>query len=208
MQQRQSNFNYSLLTFFCLMMVTPAPLSIDEYAPSLPAMVHALNGTQTLLQLSISIYMLAFAISQIVLGPLSDRFGRRPIIVWATPVFLVGTILCILSHSAPMLLVSRFIQGLGIGAFALTASSLIADVFSGDQLHRVTSMFSTTYSFVPIVAPVIGGYIQAGKRILFLFLLLCFACMHFRFGNCPKPIFQLQMQSCIRWYCSEIMGKY
>lgn len=147
---------------------------MDEYTPSLPAMAAYFGSTDAFMQLSLSLYMLTFAFSQILLGPLSDAFGRRPVLIYATPIFFIGNVVCILANHAEVLLLGRVIMGLGVGALAFTASALIVDTFKGKELSQVASNFSTAYSFVPIAAPVVGGILQHqfGWRSNFIFILL------------------------------------
>ena len=161
-----------LMTFIVCFMVIVAPLTIDEYAPSFPAMTHLLNTSIAWIQLSLSIFLVSFAVSQIIVGPLSDRFGRRRLIILNTPIFFIGSLLCIYANSISTLLIGRVLQGFGVGALGLSASAIIADVFSGDELNHVTSLFSIIYSFVPIAAPVIGGFLQDwfGWRANFVFI--------------------------------------
>jgi DHA1 family bicyclomycin/chloramphenicol resistance-like MFS transporter/DHA1 family 2-module integral membrane pump EmrD-like MFS transporter len=139
-----------------------APILIDEYAPSMPAMVHALNSSANMIQRSIIMMLFGLCLGQVVLAPLSDRFGRRIIIMIGVSLACLATLLCIVSTNATELLIGRFLQGFGIGAAALTTTALIGELFEGDEINRVTAIFILVYGLVPIVAPVVGGYIQDG----------------------------------------------
>lgn len=150
------------------------PLSIDENAASFPHMLHLAGASVPLMQLSITVYMIAFAISQMCCGYCSDRLGRRPTLLLNTPIYLVGTVIAILAQGITSLLIGRFLQGLGVGALALTGPALMGDCFEGDALTRVSSYYSTVYAFIPISAPVLGGFIQEylGWRANFGLMLL------------------------------------
>lgn len=150
------------------------PLSIDQYTPSLPAMVQAFGVSVSLMQLTITGYMFAFALSQLACGALSDRFGRRPVLLWSAPLYLFGTLAAIFSPSISILMLGRLLQGLGMGAMALTGPALMSDCFEGDELIRVGGYYGMVYSFIPIAGPIIGGLIQDafGWRYNFGFMLV------------------------------------
>ena len=153
--------SYHLMVFLVLITNIIPPLGIDEYTPSLPHMILPLNTTASMLQLSVTIYMLAFAISQIICGSLSDAYGRRPIILWTVPLFLIGSLICVFATSMDLLMLGRFIQGAGVGALALSGPAIMADSFTEAELPKVSGYYSTVYSFIPISAPVIGGFLQS-----------------------------------------------
>jgi len=153
-------FNRRTMIFFVLLIGVLAPIPIDEYAPSLPAMVGYFDSSVSAMQLSISIFLLALGIGQVVMGPLSDRYGRRIVLVVGISIYLAGTAACIAADTVWLLMVGRVVQGFGIASCAMTATTLIGDSFEGDEIGRVTSYFSLTYGLVPILSPVIGGHIQ------------------------------------------------
>ena len=188
-----SKHQAKLILLLALAMLIPPPLSIDEYTPSLPAMVDSLNTTNMMMQLSITLYMLSFALSQIFLGPLSDRFGRRKTTIWSLPIFFIGTALCAFAPTFHFLMIGRFIQGLGIGGCNMNASAILADSFEGAELNRATAYYSLTYSFVPIVSPLIGGYLQdffgwrANFAFIFIFTALIYLLILFKLPETHTP---------------------
>lgn len=155
-----ASFNPRLMIFFVLLIGVMAPIPVDEYAPSLPAMVRYFDSSVSAMQLSITAFLFALGVGQVVMGPLSDRYGRRIILIVGVALYLIGTLLCILSDSVWLLMAGRAVQGLGIASCAMTATTLIGDCFQGDEIDRVTAYFSLTYGLVPIVSPVLGGHIQ------------------------------------------------
>lgn len=161
------------LTLLVVLTNIVPPLSIDEYTPALPAMARDLGGSAAAMQFSVSIYMLGFAISQFIGGFLSDAFGRRRPLLAVTPLYFAATLLCLFAESTGALLAGRFLQGLGVGVLALTGPAIMADAFRGPALTRVSSTYTTVYSFIPIAAPIIGGYLTewAGWRANFALLL-------------------------------------
>ena len=155
-----ATFSPRMMIFFILMIGVLAPIPVDEYAPSLPAMVRFFDSSVSAMQLSISVFLLTLGIGQVVMGPLSDRYGRRIILIIGIALYLVGTAACIVADSVWLLMAGRAVQGLGIASCAMTATTLIGDSFKGDEIGRVTSYFSLTYGLVPILSPVVGGHIQ------------------------------------------------
>lgn len=156
----QQTFNQRVITFFILILNIPAAMTIDEHAPSMPAMVHALHSSVSAMQLTITLYMLGMALSQWVCGALSDRFGRRPVLLATAVIYLLASVLCVFSKDFTEVLLGRFLQGVGAGCFALIAPALMGEALAKDRLDRVSSYFSMSYALLPIIAPVIGGYIQ------------------------------------------------
>lgn len=149
-----------IIIFLIVIIIPLNPLAMDLYFPSLPAMVTGLYTTKTLIQLSLTVYILGLGLSQLFYGPLSDRFGRRSIILTGSVIFLLASIACAFATSISQLLWFRFMQGIGFGCGFVIASAIMADVFTEKKLAKVSSYSAMSYSITPIIAPVIGGYIQ------------------------------------------------
>ncbi len=181
------------ITRIILIMVTIAPLAIDMYTPSLPSMSVDLHTTGAMMQLTVTAYLLTFSISQLFLGLFSDRFGRRPTLLCATPFFLLGSAICYFSSSVESVLIGRLIQGIGAGAFVMTCKTLIADCFEGRALHRMTSIYSIIYACVPVAAPLIGGFVQeyvnweANFLIMFCLALAVYIFVYFKLPETHTP---------------------
>ncbi len=136
-------------------------IATDIYLPSLPAIAVTYHTTKALAQTSLSVFLLGFAVSQLVFGILSDRFGRRPMLLVGITIYIVASLVLVLSRSIDVLITFRLVQGLGIGAAAVMARALSRDVFSGDSLIRLFSTMAIFITLAPAVAPAIGGYLQA-----------------------------------------------
>jgi MFS transporter, DHA1 family, 2-module integral membrane pump EmrD len=161
--------------FLLALLGTPISQSaIDIYLPSFPAIVAQLHTTPGLVQLSLTLYMLTYGLSQFFYGPLSDSFGRRRVLLVGLGIFLVGTVMSMLSVNIQMLLTARFIQGLGSGSTFLLTTAALGDIFSGKKLARAITFTSLAWSTTPILAPMIGGLLQqyANWRATFLVLLV------------------------------------
>lgn len=157
-----------------LVLSTIGYLSTDIYLPSLPAIHHHFATTSTLVQLTVSLYLLTFSLSQFFYGPTSDRYGRRPIALFGMVLSLCATVLCMLSPNITTLLIGRLIQGMGTGAGAALGRAILRDVYSGHRLAHYGSFLATGTAILMAAAPSIGGYIQhyLGWRYDFGFLAL------------------------------------
>src|ERR1700689_4375705 len=149
------------------------PLSTDMYVPSLPAIGTALHASTEQVQLTISSYLLGFAAGQILYGPISDRFGRKPVMMAALVLYGVGSIVCATTQSIEMLAAVRFVQALGGAGAIVLARAVVRDLYSGVRAGRELSLMGSITAFAPIMAPVIGGALQMvfGWRASFFFLL-------------------------------------
>lgn len=149
-----------------------AGIASDIYAPSLPAISISLNASINLVQMSLAIFMLGLSISQLIYGPLSDAFGRRPILMLGLIITFVGTGICYLSPNINSLILGRFVQGCGAGACAALWRSTFRDVFLGAELAKYGSYLSVCMVFVVPAAPAFGGFLQQsfGWRSSFLIL--------------------------------------
>ncbi|WP_139121764.1 MFS transporter, partial [Piscirickettsia litoralis] len=164
----------ALILFFILLIVPIGQVAIDIYLPSLPHISQELNIATSATQWSLTIYLLSSGISQFFYGPISDSLGRKPILCFGLVIFFIGSLVTALAQGEISLLLGRLLQGLGIGAGAVIANSMVGDSFSGVRLAKVTSLSSFAYGISPIIAPFIGGLIQIhlGWRFNFYFLLV------------------------------------
>ena len=152
----------SISTIALLMgLMTIAPLSIDMFLPSLPMMIDEFNVSASTMQLTVTTFLLAFSASQLVFGPLSDRFGRRPIMVWGLILFLLGGFISLFAQSGTMLIIGRIIQGFGGGAAPVIARAIVLDVFEGKRAAKIFAYITIATPLAPAIAPIIGGVLQS-----------------------------------------------
>ncbi len=137
-----------------------APLAIDMFLPSMPAMAEEFGIPSSTIQLAVSLFLLAFAASQLVYGPASDRFGRRPVLIAGLALFVAGGAIALVSPSAEVLIASRVVQGLGGGAGPAIARAIVLDVFGRDRAGRVLAYMTIATPLAPAIAPIIGGLLQ------------------------------------------------
>ena len=139
------------------LVVGVAPLATDMYIPGLPELAADLHASAAVAQLTLTAFLVAFAVGQLVIGPLSDAIGRRRLVLLGTAAFAVASVLCALSPTAPVLVVARLVQGLAGAAGTVAGRAMVTDVLSGVRRARVIASLSAINAVGPVVAPLIGG---------------------------------------------------
>jgi len=159
------------LTALLALLTTIGPMSIDLYVPALPDIGRVLEASASAVQLTISIYIAGFAGGQIVYGPVSDRYGRRPVLIAALAIYCVGSLLCAIAPSVGTLIAARFLQGFGASGAIVLARSVVRDLYEGPRAGRELSIMAMIMGVAPIVAPLVGGALQtfSGWRADFIF---------------------------------------
>ncbi|MEM9243744.1 MAG: multidrug effflux MFS transporter [Pseudomonadota bacterium] len=147
-------------------------MSVDLYLPSLPAMRHYFQTSAATVQMSLSLYLIGYGLGHPVCGSFSDHLGRKPILLIGTAVILIGALLCSLTTSLWVLLVARFIQGCGGSAFSLIWKATLRDIYEGPDFLKMMSYSSMTWVTIPVLAPLLGSYIQTYLGWRFNFALL------------------------------------
>jgi MFS transporter, DHA1 family, multidrug resistance protein len=160
------------LTMLLAALTALGPLSIDMYLPSLPDIANVLAAPQARVQLTVSNYLIGFAVGQVFYGPLSDRYGRRPVLLAALALYVTGTGICAATQSIDPLIAARFLQGIGGSGSIVLARAIVRDLYSGVRAARELSLMGSISAFAPIVAPMIGGVLQTafGWRASFLLM--------------------------------------
>jgi DHA1 family bicyclomycin/chloramphenicol resistance-like MFS transporter len=162
------------LTLLLSFLTALGPLSMDMYLPSLPDIGRALHAPTLHVQLTISSYLFGFAVGQIFYGPISDRIGRKPVLLTALVLYGVASIGCAAAQSIHGLIAMRFLQALGGAGAIVLARAVVRDIYSGARASRELSVMGAITAFAPIVAPTIGGVLQVlfGWRAIFLMLVI------------------------------------
>jgi DHA1 family bicyclomycin/chloramphenicol resistance-like MFS transporter len=138
------------------------PLTTDMYLPSLPDIARLLDASTAQVQLTISSYMIGFAVGQIVYGPVSDRHGRKPVLLAAIALYCTASLACALSTSIEMLIAARALQALGGSGGIVLARAIVRDLYAGDRAGRELSVIGAVMALAPVLAPIAGGALQIG----------------------------------------------
>lgn len=149
-------------------------IATDIFVPSLPIIAHTFHQTANQTQLTISLFLVGFAISQLFYGPISDRAGRKPPLYIGVLIFIFGSILCIFASSFAWLCIGRIIQGIGVGAGLSLARVILRDRYHGTVLAVRTAQVAIFVSLTPAIAPFIGGILQQqfNFNAIFIFMLV------------------------------------
>ena len=155
-------------------LVAFGPLSIDMYLPSLPAIAADLGASDAQVQRSISGFLVGFCVGMLFYGPLSDRFGRRPVLLAGIALYLFSSLACALADSAGQLVLLRVLQALGGGAASVLARAMVRDLYPLGEAARMLALMHMVTMLAPLAAPLLGGYLMlwAGWRALFVVLAL------------------------------------
>jgi MFS transporter, DHA1 family, multidrug resistance protein len=135
------------------------PLAIDLGLPALAALNTSFNVSSAVAGLTLSLFMAGFAISQLVFGPFSDRYGRRPILLIGCGVFALANVMCAIAPSIHTLIAWRFVAGVGAGAAAVLEMAIVRDLFKGSAARAQFSYINLVMSIAPMIAPIIGARI-------------------------------------------------
>lgn len=155
----QNTKNYLLITLGLL--TAFAPFVTDLYLPALPSLAAYFKSPDALVQMSLTMSMLGLATGQLFIGPVSDRFGRRNVLLLTLILFIITSIFCILSPSVHLFNLSRLFQGMSASGGIVIARSISADLYSGKELKRFLGMISAVNGIAPVLAPVLGGFIMS-----------------------------------------------
>jgi DHA1 family bicyclomycin/chloramphenicol resistance-like MFS transporter len=149
------------------------PLSTDMYLPSLPDIAQKLQASTAQTQLTISTYLVGFAIAQLVYGPIADRIGRKPVLLAGLGIYCAATLVCTVSPSIEFLMAARALQAFGACAGIVLARAIVRDLYSGAHAARELSLMGMVMALAPVLAPIIGGAMQTafGWRAIFVVLL-------------------------------------
>jgi len=162
---------------FILLLITVAavsPLGINLYLPSMPGMARAFEVDYAAIQFTLSVYIAAVAVGQLVIGPLSDRYGRRPVLLGGLTLFVLGSLLCMLASHIDVLVAGRIIQALGGCAGIALSRAIVRDLYDRDRAASMIGYVTMGTAVAPMMAPTIGGVLEAAFdwRAGFVFLTL------------------------------------
>lgn len=161
----------------CLML---QPLSTDLYLASLPHLATDFGVTPAAIQQTLSLFVIGFGVAQLISGPLSDRFGRRPVLLWGLAIYIAASLACALAPTLELLVAARFVQAIGCCTAAVIARAMVRDAYAPADGARMLAKASSLLALAPLFGPVLGGYLQVwfGWRAAFVFhTVFCIALM-------------------------------
>jgi DHA1 family bicyclomycin/chloramphenicol resistance-like MFS transporter len=141
------------------MLTAITPLSIDMPLPALPALAAALSSPADEAQLLVGVFLVGFAFAQLIAGPLSDRFGRRPTLLIGLTLYLLCSIACAFAPTLESLLVIRLFQGISACCAPVVARAMVTDIHNGPAARRAMSIVTAGMGFAPVLAPSIGALV-------------------------------------------------
>ncbi len=162
------------------------PFSIDTYLPSFHEIAARLGASELAVQQTLTAYLAAFSFMTLWHGAISDRFGRRPVILWGVAIFALASLGCAAAQTIEQLWLCRALQGISSGAGIVVGRALVRDLYQGAAAQRLMAKIAIMFALAPAIAPMIGGVLQVnfGWRSVFIFLtisslILLFACWQF-----------------------------
>lgn len=147
-----------LMAFLTFISAFP-PLATDLYLPAMPSMGKEFGASAASIQFTLSGFTICFALSMLIWGPLSDKFGRKPILFCGAAFFIVASVIAALAPNLEILIAARALQGVGSAALSNVAMSIVKDSFSTHRVEKLLAFMQTFIVLAPMIAPVLGGAI-------------------------------------------------
>jgi DHA1 family bicyclomycin/chloramphenicol resistance-like MFS transporter len=138
-------------------LVAIGPMSMALYTPAMPEIVHAFGTTEAAVKLTLSLYFAGFAVAQLICGPLSDGFGRKPVTYVFMGIFLVASLMALLAPTVELLIAARFLQGVGAAVGWAIARAIVRDLFTNERSARIMNLMGLILAAGPAFSPTLGG---------------------------------------------------
>ncbi|MDP2490598.1 multidrug effflux MFS transporter [Vibrio splendidus] len=160
------------MLFFLVIISAFPPLTIDLYLPALPQMVEVFNTDRSMVNLTLSSYFVTYAIGLLFWGPLSEKFGRKPILLIGLASYMVASILCAMTNSIEQLISARVFQAFAGSAITVIATAIVKDLYDGREREKIMATIMSLVIIAPMVAPVFGAFLLkiASWRMIFVTL--------------------------------------
>ncbi len=162
------------MTALLALLTAFGPVATDMYVPSLPEIGRLLGADPAIVQLTLSAYLIGFAVGQVFYGPLSDRLGRKPALLVALALFCAASLMCAAAPTIETLIAARALQALGGSGAIVLARAVARDLYSGERAGQELSRMGAVMSFAPVIAPLVGGIVQSefGWRANFIIIVV------------------------------------
>ena len=153
MEKESSQGYFLYLVLFLGLLNGFGPFVIDMYLPALPEMTHVFKTSASVIQLGLTFCMDGLAVGQVLLGPVSDRFGRKAVLLFSLFLYLSATVGCLCSESIWIFTFFRFLEGIGAAGGIVLSRSVATDLYHGRQLAKIIAFISAINGLAPIAAP-------------------------------------------------------
>jgi DHA1 family bicyclomycin/chloramphenicol resistance-like MFS transporter len=140
-------------------LVAMMAVSTDLYLPAIPQLIENLGASTSQGQLTLSIFLMGFAVGQLFYGSISDRYGRKPVLYLGLGVYLFATVACIVAPDIDSLIAARFIQGLGAASAPVLARAMVVDSHNRIDAARIMASIAGAMALIPAIAPVFGSWL-------------------------------------------------
>ncbi|MEZ8068141.1 multidrug effflux MFS transporter [Vibrio sp. FF145] len=160
------------MLFFLVIISAFPPLTIDLYLPALPQMVEVFNTDRSMVNLTLSSYFVTYAVGLLFWGPLSEKFGRKPILLIGIASYMVASVLCAMTNSIEQLIGARIFQAFAGSAITVIATAIVKDLYDGREREKIMATIMSLVIIAPMVAPVFGAFLLkiASWRMMFVTL--------------------------------------
>ncbi len=189
--QNNESFKFEFVALMASLMSIVA-LSIDALLPALPEIGNALGVTNPANnQLLITMIFLGLGFGQLIFGPLSDSFGRKPVVYAGFLIFIIGSIICVSTKSFNMMILGRILQGVGLSSPRSISISMIRDSYSGDYMAKILSIVTMFFILVPVIAPSLGQFLINmfnWESVFYMNLLFGVLVMFWFWGRQPETL--------------------
>ncbi len=165
--------NGLVVTALLTALVALGPMSTDLYLPSLPGLLRHFDADIAEVQLTLSVFLVGLAVGQLVYGPLSDRFGRRPVLLAGLILYVVASAICALAPGVPTLIAARLLQATGACAGPVVCRAVVRDVHGREGAARILSYMGAAMALAPALGPILGGFVEAWLGWRANFAILC-----------------------------------
>ena len=183
-----------LMLMLLVAMTGIAPISLYMLVPTLPVLAKTFDSSISLAQMTVSLYMVGIACSQLIMGPLSDRFGRRPVLLAGMSLMVVASAACVFAESLPQLIAARFFQALGGASGMVISRAIVRDLYARDQIGARLSLVIAVMMIAQMLSPLTGGLLDLafGWRAIFCLITAALARDSDRdrvpvAGDAPRP---------------------
>lgn len=162
----------TILPFLLVFYEVATYLSIDMYVPALPQLTNDFGTTHSLAQLTVTVWFFGTASMQLILGPISDRYGRRPVLLLGGVIFVIASWICAITHSMTWLLFARFFQGCAVCSVAVAGYATIHELYDHKQAMKTLALMGSITILAPAFGPLVGGLVIhfANWRMIFWIL--------------------------------------